>query len=198
MGILRFNAGMFSAAGDAILAGLIRFSRFWPLSWRSISAIILGMLLARWTWILFAPHAIYTASVPERPAAQEAERLFGVAVSSKDTTQGVALPNVKLLGVFAASAYKPGFAILKLEGGRQAGVAEGEEVAPGTRLVKVTSDYVLLERAGVQQRVNLENQYVPPAGSKPAGPAYGAAAGGSPPGLPQGRNFKPRMPPTHR
>jgi type II secretory pathway component PulC len=80
-----------------------------------------------------------------------------------------------LLGVFTASANRPGFAILKLDDKRQKGVGEGEEVAAGTKLVAVYADYVLLERAGVQQRVNLENKYADST-NKGIQPASGAAA----------------------
>lgn len=157
------------------MATLSRLSFYWPLSWRGLSALILGVLLANWFWVLFAPHATFTAAVPERPAGLEAGRLFGVVQSSDPASQGIALPNVQLLGVFAASAGKTGFAVLKLDDKRQVGVAEGEEVASGTRLVEVHADYVLLEHAGVQQKVNLENKY---AGSSNKGtqPASGTAA----------------------
>jgi general secretion pathway protein C len=162
MRMLRINWGSIGTLGDAAMAMLSRLSFYWPFSWRGVSALVLGVLLAKWFWILFAPHAIFTAAMPERAAGLEAGRLFGVAQSTEAATQGVALPNVQLLGVFAASAGKAGFAVLKLEDKRQVGVAEGEEVAAGTRLLAVHADYVLLEHAGVQQRVNLENKYADP------------------------------------
>lgn len=87
-----------------------------------------------------------------------AGQLFGVVVDTQATTQGVAISNVQLLGVFAASNYRTGFAILKVDN-VQKGVAEGEELAPGTKLVSVRQDHVLIERGGVQQHVNLENKY---------------------------------------
>ena len=169
------NWGAIGTIGDAAMAMLPRLSFYWPLSWRGLSALIVGVLLANWFWVLFAPHAVFTAAVPERPAGLEAGRLFGVVQSSDPASQGVALPNVQLLGVFAASAGKTGFAVLKLDDKRQVGVAEGEEVASGTRLVEVHADYVLLEHAGIQQKVNLENKY---AGSANKGtlPAPVAAA----------------------
>lgn len=172
MRMLRMNWGSLGSAGDWILNALSRL----PFSWRGLSALILGVLLAKWFWILFAPHSAFTASMPDRAAGLEAGRLFGVTQSTDVATQGVALPNVQLLGVFAASAGKPGFAILKLDDKRQVGLAEGEDVAPGTRLVEVKTDYVLLERAGVRQKVILENKYATP--NKNGSPAYAAAAAG--------------------
>ncbi len=211
MAAFRFNTGIFNTAGDVLSTFLTFVARYWPLSWKGLSAIVLGALFARWVWILFAPQPIYTSALPERPAAEEAERLFGQAINNKDTSQGVALPNAKLIGVFAASAYKPGFAILKLESGRQVGAGIGEEVAQGVKLVAIKSTHVVLERNGIQQKVNLENQYVPgngavmttiqqsPANSEQARlPAFGAAASTAnnnafPRGVPQ--FTPPRLPP---
>lgn len=157
MRMLRMNVKSIGTITDTTLTALSRLSFYWPFSWSGISALILGVLLAKWFWILFAPHAIFTAVVPERSAGVEAGRLFGVAVSTEATTQGIALANVQLLGVFAASRGKTGFAVLKLDDARQMGVAEGEEVTPGTRLAEVHADHVVLERAGIKQRINLDN-----------------------------------------
>ncbi len=159
MRLLRLTRGSFGTAGDAILSSLSRLFFYWPLSWRSLSAIVLGILLAKWLWILFAPHAIFTSAIPERAAGVEAGQLFGAVAIIQVVTQVVALPNVQLLGIFSASAGRPGFAILKIDNNRQKGLAVGEELAPGTKLVAVNADHVLLERAGVQQKVNLEKKY---------------------------------------
>jgi hypothetical protein len=172
MRMLKINWGSINTAGDAALNSLSRL----PFTWHGAGALILGVLLAKWFWILFAPHATFTAMAPERAASLETGRLFGVVATTDTGNQGVALPNVKLLGVFTATANRKGFAILKLDDKRQLGVAEGEEVAAGTTLLSVQADYVQLEHAGVQQKVNLENKYLPPATSKGIQPAYGAAA----------------------
>ena len=178
MRMLRINWGSIGTLGDVILNNLSRLSFYWPVSWRGLSAIILGVLLAKWLWIFFAPHATYTAAVPVHTAGVEAGRLFGMAAVPDTASQGVALPNVQLLGVFTASAGKPGFAVLKLDSNRQMGIVEGEEVAAGTKLIKVHADHVILERAGVQQRVNLENKYAdsPNSSQIMSLPAFGAAA----------------------
>ncbi len=169
MRMLRMNRGAVWSVAETVMAALSRL----PFSWRSLSALILGVLLAKWFWILLAPHATFTSVMPEQMASPEAGRLFGKVATSEVSTQGVALPNVQLLGVFTASTNRPGFAILRLDDKRQKGVGEGEEVAAGTRLVAVYADYVLLERAGVQQRVDLENKYTS-AADKGIQPANGA------------------------
>lgn len=129
-----------------------------PLLWRMLGALVLGVLLARWSWVLFSPQATAVAVVPEHGATVEAAQLFGVAVSGVTASEGTALPNVHLVGVFAARMGQPGFAVLKLDEKRQVGVVVGESVVPGTKLLEAHPDYVLLERAGVQQRVNLEEK----------------------------------------
>lgn len=174
MGMLKINWGSIGTAGDAVASTLSRLVYFWPFSWRSANALILGVLLAKWFWILFAPHATFTAATPERAAEHEAGKLFGVVVTTESVTQGGALPNVKLLGVFTGSVGRSGFAVLKVDE-RQTGVAEGEEVAGGAKLISVHADHVMLERAGVQYKIMLEDKY---AGSQNRGilPAYGAAA----------------------
>ena len=160
------RGGSIVAISEAAMAVLARL----PLSWRGLGALVLGVLLAQWSWVLFAPHATAIAAVAERGAAAEAGQLFGVAAAfGVKSAEGVALPNVRLVGVFAAGPGKPGFAVLKLDDKRQVGVVMGEDVAPGTKLLEIHPDYVLLERAGVRQRVNLE------------GKAAGAAGAGVPP-----------------
>lgn len=144
--------------GEVLFSYLSRLVHYWPFSWRSVSTIILGILLAKWTWVLFAPHVIYTTALPNQLSDHETGQLFGIAQKSEGAEQGIALPNVQLIGVFTPSAGKSGFAILKLDN-RQLGIAEGEEIAPGTKLIEVHAGYIVLERAGVQQRVNLENKY---------------------------------------
>ena len=104
--------------GAAILARL-------PLSWRGLGALVLGVLLAQWCWILLAPQAMTIATVTERSAAVETGHLFGQSRSEVTSVDGMALSNVRLVGVFAASVGKPGFAVLKLDDKHQVGVAVG-------------------------------------------------------------------------
>lgn len=187
MRMLRINWGSIAAIGEWIFTSLSRLSFYWPFSWRGLSAIILGVLLAKWVWVLFAPHAIFTANIPERASSQELGQLFGVTLTTEVASQGVALPNVQLLGVFAASAGKPGFAILKLDNTRQMGLAVGEEIVAGAKLIDVRADHVLIERAGVQQRVNLENKF-PGSPNTAVLPEYGSATQPTPDNDVPGKN----------
>ncbi len=171
---LRWGRGIsIGAIGEAAMAILVRL----PLSWRGLGALVLGVLLAQWSWVLFAPHATAIAAVAERGTVVEAGQLFGVAAASGvKPAEGVALPNVRLFGVFAAGPGKPGFAVLKLDDKRQVGVVLGADVAPGTKLLEIHPDYVLLERAGVQQRVNLEGKAADAGGAGVASQPEVAAA----------------------
>lgn len=132
--------------------------------WRALGAVVLGVLLAKWSWALFAPHPEAVFVVREQGSAVESGHLFGVVVSAVPQAEVVVLPNVQLVGVFAAGAGKPGFAVLRLDG-KQVGVAVGESVVPGTKLLEVHPDYVFLERTGVQQRVDLEGSVAGAAGA---------------------------------
>ena len=119
--------------------------------WRVLAVLVLGVLLAHWTWLLFAPR---TASVlPAAPLSSglQAEHLFGSAAASAVTAQA-ALPDVRLVGVFAGV---PGFAVLELDGKRQVGLATGREIVAGAKLVEVAIDHVVIERNGVRQQIPL-------------------------------------------
>ncbi len=149
----KVGAGVAIAGGNASAV----FSRL-PLSWYAIGAVVVGVLLARWTWILFAPHTL--AVLPPKPeiAVEASAALFGVAATSgaAAATVGATVTNVHLLGVFSG---KQGFAVFKLDEKSQHGVALGEEVSPGNKLVEVADDHVLIEHNGARQRVNLENKF---------------------------------------
>jgi hypothetical protein len=135
--------------------------------WQLLGALVLGVVFARWSWILFAPHAAAVAVVPEHGATLDAGHLFGVAVSSVSSSgasEGAGSSNIRLVGVFAGRAGQSGFAVLKLDDKRQVGIVVGENVIPGTKLLEAHPDYVILGHAGVQQRVNLEVKAVAASG----------------------------------
>ncbi|HEX5637027.1 MAG TPA: type II secretion system protein N [Gammaproteobacteria bacterium] len=132
--------------------------------WPALAAIVLGITLARWMWILFAPTSMAVLPSADMASGEDAAKLFGVAVSSVSGSSTVVLPGARLVGVFApvsrssksASKNKNGFAIFQLDEKRQAGVALGEEVVPGVKLREIYADRVVLERDGVTQLVKIE------------------------------------------
>lgn len=119
--------------------------------WRVLAVLVIGAMLAHWTWVLFAPSSelVLPAALPA--SGFHAEHLFGSAAVSGVTVQA-ALPNVRLVGVFAGS---PGFAVLELDGKRQVGLTTGREIVAGTKLVEVAIDHVVIERNGVRQQIRL-------------------------------------------
>jgi len=145
-------ANQFETAYTTVLAV---FSRL-PISWRGIAAVSIAVLLARWTWILFAPQTMDVFAPKPQIDKEISSAMFGTTVSVTETSYSSLLPSVHLLGVFTG---KQGFAVLKLDERQQRGVALGEEIINGVRLIKVESDHVVLERNGKRQQVNLENKY---------------------------------------
>lgn len=125
--------------------------------WRVLAVLVIGALLAKWTWVLFAPRSEQVLPATLRAADFQAEHLFGTSAASGVTVQA-ALPNVRLVGVFAGT---PGFAVLELDGKRQVGLTTGREIVAGTRLVEVAIDHVTIEHNGVRQQVRM-------AGKEPA------------------------------
>lgn len=119
--------------------------------WRVLAVLVLGVLLAHWTWLLFAPRTATVLPAAPLSSGVQAEHLFGSAAASSVTAQ-VALPNVRLVGVFAGV---PGFAVLELDGKRQVGLATGREIVAGAKLVEVAIDHVVIERNGVRQQIPL-------------------------------------------
>lgn len=107
------------------------------------------LLLAKHAWVLFAPaeHAVPGTAIAAESV--QAEQLFGVVST---TTASASLNGIRPIGIFASR--KNGFAVMLTEAG-QVGVGVGGQVVPGVRLVETHHDYVILERNGVQQRVDL-------------------------------------------
>ena len=120
--------------------------------WNVIGAVVLAVILARWSWIWFAPHPISVLPVAESASPEDAGRLFGVNAAATDQTMPLA--NINLIGVFAGHK---GFAIFELDGKRQVGVAAGGDISSGLKLLETASDHVIVGRSGTRQRVELKS-----------------------------------------
>lgn len=125
--------------------------------WRVLAVLVIGAMLAHWTWLIFAPRSNTVLPAMQADAGISAEHLFGIAAVSavSGVTTQAALPNVRLVGVFAGT---PGFAVLELDGKRQLGLAVGQDVVTGAKLVEVAIDHVVIERGGVRQQISLEGK----------------------------------------
>lgn len=109
---------------------------------------LLGLVLAYWTWVWFAPRPEPRAPtlMPAGGRVEIAYGLFGGAPSDRaGASAGTA---IKLLGVVAATEGRRGYAVLRIEPREILAVREGEDVAPGIRLAEVHPDHVILVRNG--------------------------------------------------
>lgn len=131
--------------GRKVFAAPAKLWMNWPL-WGGLLAML---LLAKHTWVLFAPveHAVPGTTVAARSA--QAEQLFGTVDTSSSSAS---LSGIRPIGIFAHR--DAGFAVMLTERG-QVGVALGKEVLPGIVLAETHADHVVLEQHGVKHRVDL-------------------------------------------
>jgi type II secretory pathway component PulC len=127
--------------------------------------VALGVSLAHWTWAMVAPGAV-AAPAPvntpgsEGPVPAIRRNLFGVAQAGKGSPVTDASPasGIRLLGVLSRGATGSGRAIFALETGKPKTVEAGSQIVPGHVLKEVYSDYVLVARNGVIERLKLERR----------------------------------------
>jgi len=129
----------------------------------------LAALLAHWTWVFFAP-ALETAQEAAAPSAtqinlQAAEQtvvsahLFGEAKSgASGAAEAISTLGIKLKGVFAALGNLPGFAIVNTGAKTDLPVKVNDEFVPGVTLESVHPRHIIVRRAGVSERINLEGK----------------------------------------
>ena len=128
--------------------------------------LALAWQLAYWTWQFLAPPAAPTAA-PSREAGVDlsiASRLFGgsAAPSGTASTSGI-----RLKGVVAPTPGVAASAIFSTGSGRDLSVFLGAEVQPGVKLSEVHPDHVIVSRAGVPERIDLEARKSAPGASAP-------------------------------
>lgn len=125
---------------------------------------LLGLVLAYWTWIWFAPRAEPRAEIAAVGTGNPASAglLFGRVGRNKSTAAPTGIA-IKLLGVVAASRGRRGYAVVQLEGKQILAVLEGEDVNPGLRLAEVHPDHVILERGGARETLTWPQQKRAPA-----------------------------------
>ena len=99
------------------------------------------------------------------PDPMAAARMFGKV----DVVQAYAA-NIQALGVFAAG--KDSSAVLVVDGKPARVFLIGQEVAPGMKLVSVTSDVAVLESNGARQEVRMPARPVAQLGGRPSEPNF--------------------------
>lgn len=128
---------------------------------RTLTAILLAALgwqLAWWTWHFIAPSlktnsfAALTVVAPDMALGRQ---LFGDAGPSTGTVIAGPQTGIRLKGVFAVDGKTLSAAVLSL-GGRDQAVKQGQELAAGITLAEVHANFVILSRAGVRERIELD------------------------------------------
>jgi general secretion pathway protein C len=115
--------------------------------------LVLAWQAAYWTWVL--PHAAQRAAgASSQPAVDLAAvaRLFG----GERPGDGRGASNLKLKGVIAPTPGTVASAIFSTGAGRDVAVYIDGEVEPGVMLSEVHPDHVIVSRAGVRGRIDLE------------------------------------------
>jgi general secretion pathway protein C len=127
--------------------------------------VMLAMVAAHWTWQWLAPAAEPAAelaadsgsasgSTSGSSSANPAGGLFG----REDRDHGSSLlPTglaISLLGVVAATAGRPAYAVVQFEPRQIRAVRVGQQISPGISLAEVANDHVILERAGVRETLS--------------------------------------------
>lgn len=114
--------------------------------------VFLALVAAHWTWHWLTPQA----ATPAQPAASvgdhrvAANALFGKPLpASAGTTSAAAAITLQI--IVAATASNRGYIVARMGAKEVITVREGDEMAPGIRLVEVATDHVILERSGTRE-----------------------------------------------
>jgi general secretion pathway protein C len=117
--------------------------------------LVLAFQLAHWTWVFLAPPQV--ARTPEGDAGVDMAaiaKLFGAAPPASATA--ATLSSLRLKGVVAPDEGPLASAIFSTGGGKDIAVFVDREIVPGVKLAEVKPDHVIVSRAGVDERIELE------------------------------------------
>src|SRR3972149_487100 len=114
-----------------------------------VAVVLLGAVLAYWTWAWFAPRAEprLEAIAAQSGSVASAGAFFGGVPRTPETAAPTGIA-IRLPGVVAASGGRRGYAVVQLEAKEILAVRDGADIAPGIRLAEVHPDHVVLERGG--------------------------------------------------
>ena len=119
--------------------------------------LVLAWQLAYWTWVFATP--IPRVAMPPAPGDVDVvavASLFGA--TSPGTSARANASSLKLKGVIAPTPGVAASAIFSTGAGKDVAVFIDREVEPGTKLVEVNPDHVIVANAGVRSRIDLEAQ----------------------------------------
>lgn len=118
----------------------------------------LGWQLAWWTWCFVTPLLKTVTLAPSTTAAPDmalGRQLFGEAGVPTGGVSAVPQSGIRLKGVFATDGKTLSAAVLNL-GGRDQAVKQGQELVAGITLAEVHADFVVVSRAGLRERIELD------------------------------------------
>ena len=128
-----------------------------------VAGTALALVIAHWGWVIFGPAPRHiAASAPADPvAAIIGADLFSRAdVAAATSSQRAVLPgDARLLGVIA-SAQQQGYALFRLPDGPKI-VAQGQEIAPGVKLVAIEPFAVTIRDGAGERRFALPESASP-------------------------------------
>ncbi len=121
----------------------------------------LGVGLAHVTWLALAPRTAGAPTAvaqgePPRAGPLAARQLFGAAGSALTGKRVASATGLVLIGVFSRPEPGMGRAIIGAQGSRPTLVAAGEPIVDGVELREVHADHVIVLRAGMPERIELE------------------------------------------
>lgn len=134
-----------------------------------VLVLALAWQLAWWTWVFVAPGPVATPAREGRDVDLAAvARLFGAAPPAEGGPSTASASGLHLKGVVAPTPGTQASAIFSTGSGRDVAVYIDREVQPGVKLAEVHADHVIVSRAGVPERIDLDApRSLGPAGRAP-------------------------------
>ena len=126
----------------------------------ALLVIVLGWQLAWWTWHFITPSLRNNSVAPTNNAMPDillGRQLFGDAGVADNTPAVSAAPQtgIRLKGVFAVDGAPLSAAVLNM-GGRDLAVLLGQALSTGVTLAEVHADFVIVNRSGIRERIELD------------------------------------------
>jgi general secretion pathway protein C len=133
----------------------------WPDAATLLALALLCWVLARWTWVLFAPAVPVVVPPPPPPIDLQAalDEILRAKLFSGQPAATLPAPtarhDIQLAGVLATAPQGRGWAVLQLEGKAHQVASSGSEIMPGVMLDQVLADHVVVDRQGSRERIDL-------------------------------------------
>ena len=133
--------------------------------------LLLAWQLAGWTWHFLAPsRAALAAPTAATTNLDAARTLFGAAPPTSARPTPSATTGVRLKGVYAIDGKTLSAAVVNRGAKNDIALRVGDEIQPGMTLASVHPDHIIISKAGVRERVDLELRSATPL-PQPGAPA---------------------------